>query len=47
VAEAFFVRVKQIILSSDVSRMQSKIDLRKEIMRDYKDKYEKAVIELF
>ena len=47
VAEAFFERVKILVLSSDVSRMQAKLDLRKEIMSDYKEKYEKAVFELF
>jgi hypothetical protein len=39
--------VKQLILSSDVSKMQAKLDLRKEMMQDYKEKYEKAVLELF
>ncbi len=47
VAEAFFQRVKQLILSSDVSKLQAKLDLRKEMMQDYKEKYEKAVLELF
>jgi hypothetical protein len=47
VADQFYERVRQIVLSSDVSRMAAKLELRKEMMKDFKDKYEKAIYETF
>lgn len=35
------------MLGSDLSRLQAKLNLRKEMMKDYKDKYEKASNELY
>lgn len=42
VASQFFEKARQLLLGSDVARMQAKLDLRKEMMKDYKEKYEKA-----
>jgi hypothetical protein len=36
-----------LVLGSDVSRLQAKLDLRKEMMKDYKDKYEKTTQQLY
>ena len=46
VANAFYERARQLIMGSDLSRLQAKLNLRKEMMRDYKDKFEKASSEL-
>jgi len=39
VADQFYSKVKQILLGSDIMRLRAKLDLRKEITSDYKDKY--------
>lgn len=47
VADAFFERVRLLVLGSDVARLSAKLDLRKDMMSDYKDRFEKATFELF
>lgn len=47
VANQFYERVRQLILGSDLQRMQAKLDLRKEMMKDYKEKYEKTTQQLY
>ena len=47
VANAFYERARQLMLGSDLSRLQAKLNLRKEMMKDYKDKYEKGSNELY
>ena len=43
VAHAFYERIRQLILGSDIQRLRAKLDLRKEMMKDYKEKYEKVM----
>lgn len=47
VANQFYERTRQLVLGSDVSRLQSKLDLRKEMMKDYKEKFEKSTQQLY
>lgn len=47
VANQFYERARQLLLGSDVSRMQAKMDLRKEMMKDYKYRHEKSMTQLY
>lgn len=47
VANQFYERTRQLVLGSDVSRLQSKLDLRKEMMKDYKEKFEKSTQQMY
>lgn len=42
VAEQFYAKIRQILLGSDVMRLRAKLDLRKEMTRDFKDKYQRV-----
>jgi hypothetical protein len=35
------------VLGSDVAKLNAKLELRKDMMSDYKDRFEKATYELF
>lgn len=47
IAEEFLANVKQILIGSDLVRLRARLDLRKEITRDFKDKYHRVSEELY
>jgi len=46
VADQFYERARYLMICSDVGRLQVKCDFRKHLMKDFKDRYEKASQEL-
>eukprot|EP00347_Sterkiella_histriomuscorum_P000998 403373728 len=43
----FFDKIKNLVLGSENSRLCAMLDLRKDMMKNYKDKYEKCAQELY
>ena len=46
VAEDFIAKVRQVLMGNELARIRAKLELRKEITRDYRDKYQKVSEEL-